>query len=191
MVTLEKISESKGTKIMTLCGKWFLENGIALFEAIGTVGATIVALWLARKDNQRRIDGMFVWNATTEYQPILLVRNISKRISVIKSIEMRYLKTTICSINISEHFDVSKFAILHPNKCFEIPICKYMQMPKPPKTEKNKYRLKVAIRQWNGRRYSFSTRLSYEEFQTRFFGQKLFENDAKKKRKEYRLLQRK
>lgn len=65
-----------------------ISNWINLASAIGTIGATTVALWLALRDTGRHVDGTFIWEAASSYQPILLIQNISRKIFVLESIEI-------------------------------------------------------------------------------------------------------
>ena len=55
--------------------------------AIGTIGSSIVALYLGLRGARRKIDATFLWEDATDCQPTLLVQNISSRIAVIKSVE--------------------------------------------------------------------------------------------------------
>lgn len=54
---------------------------LGILTAVGTVGATIVALYLAIPDDKPRINGVFVWSTATKYQPTLLVQNVRKQIA--------------------------------------------------------------------------------------------------------------
>ncbi len=56
---------------------------INLASAVGTIGATLVALYLALQGKLRHIDGTFIWEAATDYRPTLLVQNTSARIVVV------------------------------------------------------------------------------------------------------------
>ena len=66
-----------------------ISNWINLASAIGTIGATTVALWLALRDTGRHVDGTFIWEAASSYLPILLIQNTSRKIFVLESIEFK------------------------------------------------------------------------------------------------------
>ena len=148
---------------------------INLLSAIGTVGATAVALWLALRGNQRRIDGTFIWEAATSYQPTLLVQNTSNRLVVIESIDIRYMDIPVCTIKASEDYALSKYVIIESGQIQKIPMCEFLlEFPKPVDVKK-KHQMKVIIKQQKGQQCVFTTKLSYDELQERFFGQGLFE----------------
>lgn len=152
-----------------------MPDWINLLSAIGTIGATVVALWIALQGNQRRIDGTFIWEVATNYQPTLLVQNTSNRIAVIKSIEVYYRNQNICTVKASESYELSKYVIIEAGQVQKIPMSEFItKFPKPTDVKK-KYRLKAIIKQQNGWRCVFVTKLSYDELQERFFGQGLFE----------------
>ena len=89
-----------------------LSDWINLASAVGTVGATLVALYLALKGNMRHVDGTFIWEASTEYQPTLLVQNTSTRIIVIDSIEIKYRGKKVGIIRASDDKQLAKHAII-------------------------------------------------------------------------------
>ena len=99
------------------CSDW-----INLASAIGTVGATLVALYLAFKGNMRHVDGTFIWEASTEYQPTLLVQNTSTRIVVIDSIEIKYRGKKVSIIRTSDDKELAKYAIIEAGQIKKIPI---------------------------------------------------------------------
>jgi len=148
---------------------------ISLLSTIGTIGATVVALWLALRGNQRRIDGTFIWEAATNYQPTLLVQNTSNRIAVIESVEIYYRNQNVCTVKASESFELSKYAIIESGQVQKIPMNEFISKFPKPTDVKRKYRLKTIIKQQNGWRCVFATKLSYDELQERFSGQVLFE----------------
>lgn len=145
--------------------------------ALGTIGATLVALWLGLRENRRRIDGTFIWDVATSYQPTLLVQNTSTRIVVIEHIELKYKRESVCSINVLEEYSFAKYAIIEAGQIQKIPMTEIsLKFPKPADHGK-KYKLEVIIKQLNGRKSLSTTKYSYNEIQERFFGQGLFAKD--------------
>ena len=151
-----------------------MSDWISLFEAIGTFGAAVIALWLALRDSQRRIDATFIWEPATKYEPTLLVQNTSNRISVIKNIEIQYYHQHVCTIETSEDFELANYAIIESGQIQRIPMSSFLREFPRPTNEKKKYKLKTIIRQHSGKSCVFVLKLSYEDLQERFFGQGLF-----------------
>ncbi len=151
------------------CSDW-----VSLFEATGTLGAVVISLWLALRKGPRRFDATFIWEDATDYQPILLLQNTSDRIVLLKNLKVIYGHKVVCQFEVSESVTLSKHAILEAGQLARIPLASFqLKFPKP-KDESRKYKLKVKVGQRNGRSCSYSTKLSYSDLQTRFFGQGLF-----------------
>ena len=154
------------------CSDW-----INLASAIGTVGATIVALYLARKGNTRHVDGTFIWEAATNYQPTLLVQNTSSRIIVIDSIEIKYRNKRTGIIRASDDKAFAKQAIFEAGQIKKIPInIVYLDIKDLP-NRKKRHRLKVIIKLRNGRKHTSKQKYSYDELLGLVFGQSLFNKD--------------
>ena len=147
---------------------------INLVSAIGTIGATGVALWLARRSTSRHVDGTFIWEISTSYQPTLLIQNTSDRIVVLESIEVRYHRKPACLIKMDKSYSFSKYSIIEVGQVVKIPLGDAEFTFKTPNNQKKKYRLKIIIQQRNGRQYVCVSKYSFEELQERFFGKGLF-----------------
>ena len=150
---------------------------ISLASAIGTVGATLVALYLALKGNMRHVDGTFIWEASTEYQPTLLVQNTSTRIIVIDSIEIKYRGKQVGIIKASDDRKLAQQAIIEAGQIKRIPInILYLDIQDLP-NRKKRHCLKVIIKLRSGRRHTSKQKYSYDELLGLVFGQKLFSED--------------
>ena len=150
---------------------------INLASAIGTVGATLVALYLALKGNMRHVDGTFIWEASTEYQPTLLVQNTSTRIIVIDSIEIKYSGKQVGIIKASDDRKLAQQAIIEAGQIKKIPIdIRYLDI-QDLSNRKKRHCLKVIIKLRNGRRHTSKQKYSYDELLGLVFGQKLFSED--------------
>lgn len=150
---------------------------INLASAIGTVGATLVALYLALKGNMRHVDGTFIWEASTEYQPTLLVQNTSTRIIVVDSIEIRYRGKQVGIIKASDDKKLAQQAIIEAGQIKRIPInIAYLNIEDLP-NRKKRHCLKVIIKLRNGRRHTSKQKYSYDELLGLVFGQALFSED--------------
>lgn len=147
---------------------------INLASAIGTVGATLVALYLALKGNMRHVDGTFIWEASTEYQPTLLVQNTSTRIIVIDSIEIKYSGKQVGIIKASDDRKLAQQAIIEAGQIKKIPIdIRYLDI-QDLSNRKKRHCLKVIIKLRNGRRHTSKQQYSYNELLGLVFGQRLF-----------------
>ena len=150
---------------------------ISLASAIGTVGATLVALYLALKGNMRHVDGTFIWEASTEYQPTLLVQNTSTRIIVIDSIEIKYRGKQVGIIKASDDRKLAQQAIIEAGQIKRIPInIRYLDI-QDLSNRKKRHCLKVIIKLRSGRRHTSKQKYSYDELLGLVFGQKLFSED--------------
>lgn len=147
---------------------------INLASAIGTVGATLVALYLALKGNMRHVDGTFIWEASTEYQPTLLVQNTSTRIIVVDSIGIKYRGKQVGIIKASDDKKLAQQAIIEAGQIKRIPInIAYLNIEDLP-NRKKRHCLKVIIKLRNGRRHTSKQKYSYDELLGLVFGQALF-----------------
>lgn len=150
---------------------------INLATAIGTIGATLVALYLALKGNMRHVDGTFIWEASTEYQPTLLVQNTSTRIIVVDSIEIKYRGKQVGVIKASDDKKLAQQAIIEAGQIKRIPInIAYLKIGDLPNRQK-RHCLKVIIKLRNGRRHTSKQKYSYDELLGLVFGQALFSED--------------
>lgn len=150
---------------------------INLVSAVGTVGATLVALYLALRENMRHVDGTFIWEASTEYQPTLLVQNTSTRIIVIDSIKIKYRGKKVSIIRTSEDRELAQQAILEAGQIKKIPInIRYLDI-QDLTNRKKRHCLKVIIKLRNGGRHKSKQKYSYDELLGLGFGQRLLSKD--------------
>ena len=154
------------------CSDW-----INLASAIGTVGATLVALYLALKGNMRHVDGTFIWEAATEYQPTLLVQNTSTRIVVVDSIVIKYRGEKVGIIRTSDNKKLAEQAIIEAGQIKKIPISTQQLDIKKLANRKKRHCLKVIIKLRNGHRHTSKQKYSYDELLGLVFGQRLFTKD--------------
>jgi len=154
------------------CSDW-----INLASAVGTVGATLVALFLALKGNMRHVDRSFIWEAATNYQPTLLVQNTSSRIIVIDSIEIKYRGKRVGIIKASDDPTLAEQAIIEAGQIKKIQVNSINLDIKDIPSRKKRYYLKVTIKLRNGRRHTSKQKYSYDELLGLVFGQALFFED--------------
>ena len=134
----------------------------------------MVALWLALRTTSRYLDGTFIWEATSSYQPTLLVQNISTKIAVLESIEVQYCNHKVCVVNMTKEYKFTEYSILEAGHIVKIPM-NTVKFDFPKVTNQNKkHKLKIIIRQRTGPKCICSIKYSYNELLERFFGQELF-----------------
>lgn len=155
------------------CYRLFLETATAL----GTIGATILALWLALRQNQRHIDGTFIWDGPTHFQPVLLVQNTSNRIVVIDSIAVKYRNKRVSMISASDNTTLARHAIIEAGQIKRIPINVVHLDIEDQKKPKKRYYLSVIITLRNGHRYTSKQKYSFYEMRGLAIGQALFERE--------------
>lgn len=148
----------------------WLYPALDILTAIGTVGATVVALWLALRESLSRINGVFIWSAATNDKPTLLVQNIGNRIAVIEVVQVFYDRTQVCNIDFSKEYSLTDYAIIETDQVVKIPIDPKWLNFKPAKKPDKKRPLKVVIKPRNGRRCVSKQKYSYNELNGLFFG---------------------
>lgn len=143
---------------------------LEIFTAAGTVGAVIVALWLARRDDRPRINGVFMWSTATNYQPTLLVQNVGKQIAVIEVVKVYYNKKRIGEIYFSETSSLKDFVIVKAGEVKQVPLqSKWLKVYKP-KDIMKPFTLKVVVIPRSGRKSISKQKYSYKELVDLFFG---------------------
>ena len=156
--------------------------------AIGTVGATLVALWLAFRDHRRAVDSVFIWDAATLYQPTLLIQNTSSRMVVIDSITIKYCNKTIGRTEVLNSHKMAEYAVVNAGQDIKIPPDRLnISLPNFKKKRqgdeyfqkyrKKKHKLKVIIRLRNGRKNTSFVKYSYGELSECAIGQYFFSEE--------------
>lgn len=72
------------------------------FSAIGTIGATIVALWLGLRKPIKKLDIVWVWDYVTKSKPVIYLHNPTCYVFAIKSIELIYKKQKIAYMKLTQ-----------------------------------------------------------------------------------------
>ncbi len=169
--------------------------------AVGTVGATVFALGSAISKNTRHVDSAFVWESATSFKPRILIQNLSTRIIVIESIEIRYRNKRIFFVDVLSEDEYSDIAVLKPEEIKTADICsKYfasyeiernsiidhfinlLRLIKKdiPNAWERKHKLKIVIKLRNGIKGISKYRYSYKELTEKIFMQGLFEETLPK-----------
>lgn len=107
---------------------------------------------------------------------MIVVQNTSNRVSVIESIEIRYMGNKIYYEKILDSAYLSDFAIIEANEVKKILLPGLNFEISEPADKDKKYNLKIIIKQRKGRRSVSKTKYSYNEVSDHSFGQ-AFLND--------------
>ena len=89
---------------------------IDIVTAIATLGATLLALYLALRDGRQRIDCVFMWETATEDKPMIILNNIGDRTVIVERVDLIFDGHKICSVDVLRRLAYSKNAIISPNK---------------------------------------------------------------------------
>ncbi len=150
---------------------------LEVLSAVGTVGATLLALWLAVHDKMRKVDAVFVWGTPTDYQPMLYIKNMGNKAIVIDCIRIEYRGNEVCKIQIFDSFDLRKFAILKSCEEITIPFGNKIPEIQAPKSMARKYWLEVTIVPRRGRSFVSKQKYSFLELDELLFNSALFSKD--------------
>lgn len=145
---------------------------INIIATIGTAGSAIAAVWLGLRGDRCRVDGIFLWDGSTEYKPILWIRNISNRIAVLEYVEIYYDRILKKRLDFSKEYSLKNYAIVRANDTVEIPIdSAHLEIDedKYKNDENKKYTLKFVIKRCKGRRLILRYKLSFKESKDLFF----------------------
>lgn len=155
-----------------------LELIIDAFAAIGTVGATLLALYLAQQGKKRRIDSVFVWGAPTDYAPVLLVQNVGDRSCVLDHICIYYRGELISDLSFFEENLLREFAVILAEETKRISIkSDYFKVDKP-NNPKRKYTLKIKVIPRQGKCSVSKYKYSYNELFGLLFGSRIWGTDG-------------
>ena len=86
-------------------------------SSVATIAATITALYLARRDNVKRMDVVLIWDQIEHYQPALFISNIGTKPIPLKNISLYYQGRLIFNSNVLEDFRTNTFSryLILPN----------------------------------------------------------------------------
>lgn len=89
---------------------------VSIISAIGTFGATVIALYLALQGQQQRLDCVFVWEEATNSKPTLIINNIGNRTVIVERVDIFFHKQKVGSYDILRDSVYSDNAIVPPAK---------------------------------------------------------------------------
>lgn len=144
---------------------------IELASAIGTIGATVVALWLALSERRQRIDCAFMWESATNDKPTLIINNIGKYTVIIESVEILFHNRKIGRFDILRNRNLGQYSIITPGKEVRIALDSksFHIEAKPEKNPDRIYKLTAVIKTTNGKKYKSSYKYCYTDLEVLAF----------------------
>ena len=140
---------------------------VAITSAVGTLGATIIALCLALQGYRHRIDCAFMWESATEDKPMLILNNISNHTVIVEYVDLYFHKEKIGRFDILRRSAYCKNAIISPNKEVRIVIkpneVKLNIKGEPVKNPDTVYKLTAVVTTTTKKKYKSSYKYSYNE----------------------------
>lgn len=153
-------------------------------SSIATVAATGLALWLAVRDNIRRIDALLVWDQVELYQPILFLYNSGNIPIAIKSIDISY--KTVFSLDALKDYHKEKYDVflIAPGEMRRINLStEDISVTKRYKWNTNRKfpdpHLKITIKDMRGKKYAVRQRMSENQMAENEVGAVLLADDRK------------
>ena len=155
-------------------------------SSIATVAATGLALWLAVRDNIRRIDALLVWDQVELYQPILFLYNSGNIPIAIKSIDISYKNESVFSLDALKDYHKEKYDVflIAPGEMRRINLCtEDISVTKRYKWNTNRKfpdpHLKITIKDMRGKKYAVRQRMSENQMAENEVGAVLLADDRK------------
>lgn len=152
-----------------------------VLTAIGTIGATVMAVVLAVRSSRKQLDCALVWDSTTELQPKLVMCNTGMRTIVIKSIKIKYKRQNVLQLDMTNIYRASLLSsVVLPNQYQCIEKLPKMDFPlSEPETEESrkKQELVIETRDIDGTCYISKQETRDEELSFLLFGQGALSDD--------------
>ena len=146
---------------------------INALSAVGTLGATIIALFLALQDRRQRIDCAFMWEAATNDKPTLILNSIGNRTVIVERVDLYYCGKEVGGIDILRSSTHSKNAIISPNNNVRIILnsdeLNLVIKGKPLQNPNTVYKLTAVVTTTNKKRYKSSYGYSYNDLAALMF----------------------
>lgn len=143
-------------------------------SAIGTISASVIALWLGLKDSRKCLECALVWDGTTQSQPTLVINNPSKKMIVLKEITIMYKKKKIKRFKLSEAYHLLNKSSFSPNdtQTVKLPPLEGFDLASLDSARcKRMNSLKVELIDISGKKYSSMQRITDDEIYSLTIGQ--------------------
>ena len=88
-------------------------------SAIGTIGATGVALWLGLRKPKKKLDIVLLWDYVTKSKPVVYLSNSTSYIIAIKNIEIIYNEKRVAYMEITKNVASAYNGLISTNEIKE------------------------------------------------------------------------
>ena len=138
--------------------------------AIGTIGASGVALWLWLKDKKRHLSIEFSWDETTHDLPKVFILNDGGKVEKIESIVADFDKTSILNKNFDDYQYSFEDLVLVPGNTtiIKLEILDRALKFQEKQSNENKYDLKVSAFTASDKCFSITKKYTYDEVYNMF-----------------------
>lgn len=150
-------------------------------SSLATIAATITALYLACRDNQKRMDAVLIWDQIEKYQPALYISNIGNKPIPIKTISLYYKGKLFFNSNVLEDFKTNTFSryLLLPNTSQKINLDPHevkITGVKRPNGNRKVFvpKVKIIVRDMSGKTYVFRQKMQEAKMGEAIFGAAFF-----------------
>lgn len=152
---------------------------ISAVSAIGTVGACIISLWLARQTEKHKLDCVFVWGIPNEYKPTLIVKNLCRRTIIIDKVDVFYAHKQVASINCFSDYKMKEYAVIYDGERKQIELkTEDFHFPNIKENNADKQRkktLKIVVHTSSGKRFVSKHKFTDRKLLELLFGYALFQ----------------
>lgn len=150
-------------------------------SSIATIAATVTALYLARRDNIKRMNVVLIWDQIGNYQHTLYISNIGNKPIPMKSISLYYKRKLFFNSNVLEDFKTNTFGryLLLPNTSQKINLDSGAMMIAGVKRPDGNRRVlvpkvKIVICDMSGKTYVFWQKMQEAKIAEAIFGTAFF-----------------
>lgn len=150
-----------------MCGYDIASLAVDIVSSVATFGATVLALYLAVRDERQRIDCVFMWETATKDQPMLILNNIGNRTVIVERVDLFFAGQKFYGVDILRVSSYSEKAIISPNKEVRIALSlndfKTNIKGRPIKKPDTTYDLTAVITTTNKKKYKSSYKYCYND----------------------------
>lgn len=155
-------------------------------SAIGSILASVTALWLARREHIKRIEAMLIWDAIEHYEPVLFLFNIGNVPIAIRTIQLSYQGREFFKNDALEDFKSDSYGkyIINPNSSKKIRLDENelrITGVRHPYLNKKVFvpRVTIRIRDIAGKKFTFRQKMTERKMGEAILGAAFFDNTKK------------
>lgn len=155
-------------------------------SALGSISASAIALWLARRDYTKHMTGLLIWDVIECYEPTLLLFNTGRVPIAVRTIQLSYQGHEFFRSNALEDFKSDSYGkyIIGPNSSKKIRLDKdelKIKCVKHPNRNQTVFAPRVTIRIWDvtGKKFTFRQKMTEQKMGEAIFCAAFFDNMKK------------